>query len=110
MMNEMDAIDKGNYEELINYYGEDFFNDFLKEEVVEKNRLAERITDINIYSGKDGNMYVRCKIDEEQQMGQKLSKKDVLSFGDDTDRVELAARYFKDALDNAQERNQGMKR
>lgn len=70
----------------------------------------ERISDIHIYSGSDSRTYIRCKIDGEQQMGRRLSFADVCSFGEHTDRMELAGRYFKDVLESGQQREQGMKR
>lgn len=72
--------------------------------------VNERITNINVFTGNDNRTYIRCKIDGEQQMGRKLSFADVCSFNEHTDRLELAARYFKDVLDESQELSQGMKR
>lgn len=72
--------------------------------------LDERISDIHVYSGSDNRTYIRCKIDGEQQMGRQLKFADVCSFGEHTDRHELAERYFKDALEQGQNREQGMKR
>lgn len=71
---------------------------------------GERISDIHIYSGRDNRTYIRCKVDGEQQLGKPLKFADVCSFNDRTDRMELAARYFKDALEPEQAREQGMKR
>lgn len=70
----------------------------------------DRISDIHVYSGSDNRTYIRCKIDGQQQMGRQLKFADVCSFGEHTDRQKLAARYFKDALEQGQNREQGMKR
>lgn len=70
----------------------------------------ERISDIHIYSGRDNRTYIRCKVDGEQQMGVALKFADVCRLNEDTDRQELAARYFRDALESAQDREQGLKR
>ena len=70
----------------------------------------ERITDINIYSGRDGGKYIRCRIDGEQQMGVKMSFADTVNFGDNTDRMALAARYFKETLQEGERHDRGMKR
>lgn len=98
MQYEMRCIDNENYDVLIEYYGEEFFDDFL------------RVTDINIYSGKDQNTYIRCKVDGEQQMARKLSRADMLALDKNTDRQELAERYFRDILEQEQDLEQGMKR
>jgi hypothetical protein len=29
---------------------------------------ATRLTDVSVYSGRDGNTYIRCKIDGQQQL------------------------------------------
>lgn len=70
-----------------------------------------RISDINIYSGRGGGLFVRCKIDGVQQMGRQMNKLDVVCMQDDRNRDVIAARYFKDVLmGEGQERQQGMKR
>ena len=98
MQHEMECIEDENYDVLIGYYGKEFFDDFL------------RVTDINIYSGKDHNMYIRCKVDGEQQMARRLGKADVAALDDNTDRQELAERYFMDVLQQEQQLEQGLKR
>ena len=97
MEDEMEHICKEEYGVLLDYYGLNFFKDF------------SRITDINIYTGRDQNMYIRCKVDGIQQMAQKLKKEDVLAFNDETDRYEMAVRYFRGAIQEEQNREQGMK-
>lgn len=97
MQHEMECIEDENYDVLIGYYGKEFFEDFL------------RVTDINIYSGMNRNMYIRCKVDGVQQMARKLSKADGFALNDNTDRQELAERYFKDVLEVGQGQEKGMK-
>ena len=80
------------------------------QQMLKGRNTKDRITDINVYSGRDNRMYIRCKIDGEQQISRKLSFADVCKFNDRTDRMELAARYFKDVLEPEQSRQQGMKR
>ena len=72
--------------------------------------LQQRITDINVYSGKDNKTYIRCKIDGEQQIAKQMSLNDVLNFSIETDRQKLAAKYYKSILEESPERSQGMKR
>lgn len=71
---------------------------------------AERITDINIYSGKSGGMFIRCKIDGEQQTAERMSFADTVKLNDNTDRLELAAKYFKNALQPEQSHTRGFNR
>ena len=70
----------------------------------------DRITDVNVFVGRDNRTYIRCKVDGEQQISRQLSFRDVCNFDDKTNRNELAERYFKDVLEAAQTREQGMKR
>lgn len=79
-------------------------------ELLQNQVQRERISGIQIYSGKDGKTYIRCKIDGQQQMAKQMNLTDVLNFGAETDRKELAARYFKEALEPGQTREQGLKR
>lgn len=108
----LQCIDDGDYQPLLDYYGTEYFiKDYLyTEDELQQQRQKERITDINIYSGKDGKMYIRCKIDGEQQSAERLDKNDILSLDENTDRHELAAGYFKDALNKAEEQSHSMKR
>ena len=70
-----------------------------------------RISDINIYSGRGGGYFIRCKVDGQQQMGRQMTALDVACFQDDKDRDALAARYFKDVLlAEGQQQAKGMKR
>ena len=68
----------------------------------------ERISDIHVYSGSDSRTYIRCKIDGEQQISRQLKFADVCKFGEHTDRHELAERYFKDVLEEGQNREKVM--
>ena len=112
LLEELDYITNGQYQEVIkkydNYMGDanEYFKGFYKSEKKEN----ARITDINIYSGKNGEMFVRCKIDGQQQMAEKLDRKDVMDFDDNTDRVALAEKYFKDVLQNECNVQNGLKR
>ena len=79
-------------------------------ELLNPQEQKERISDIHIYSGRDNRTYIRCKVDGEQQLGKPLKFADVCRLDDRTNRQELASRYFKDALEPEQAREQGMKR
>jgi antirestriction protein ArdC len=73
-------------------------------------KTESRISDINIFSLKNGGYAIRCKIDGEQQSAEKMSREDVINFTDKTDRKELAAKYFAPALlDNSRETNKSLK-
>ena len=112
LLEELDYITNGQYQEVIkkydNYMGDanEYFKGFYKSEKKEN----ARITDINIYSSKNGEMFVRCKIDGQQQMAEKLDRKDVMDFDDNTDRVAVAEKYFKDVLQNECNVQNGLKR
>ena len=71
---------------------------------------VDRITDINIYSGKEGRMYIRCKVDGEQRSSVQMSLADAVRFNDNTDRLELAAKYFKNALQPEQNNSRAINR
>ena len=62
------------------------------------NDIDNRISDINIFSLKEGGMAIRCKIDNIQYSSVKLGKEDVLTFSETTDRKLLASKYYKDEL------------
>lgn len=104
--------ESADYITTVDRFVEDKLTAYLNEhQQMQKDRDAkERISDINVYSRQDGQMIIRCKIDGEWQLGRKLSFADVCKFDDNTDRMELATRYFKDALELEQSRQQGMKR
>ena len=79
--------------------------------VVAKAASAEqdRLTDINIYQGRFGMPYIRCKVDGVQQMGRPLGK-DVDMDGMDDDKLKnLAERYFNDELQDCKQQK-GWKR
>ncbi len=63
-----------------------------------------RVTDVQIYPCRDGNMAIRCKVDNEQQEGRLLSETDALNYSDKMDRRELAVGYFMDAFAREAER------
>lgn len=57
-----------------------------------------RISDIHVFSLKTGGMGINCKIDGVKQSGKKMSREDVNSFSDKTDRYSLASKYFSETL------------
>jgi len=73
-------------------------------------RPDSRISDVRIYSGRDGGMFIRCCIDGQQQPAERLAAADVASLDDHTDRSLLASRYFKDVLDSSLENSRSVKR
>lgn len=101
--NEVDYID------CIDNFATKKIDEWLKIHPGHKN-VSERISDIHIYSAKNGEMYIRCSVDGQQQCAEKLLFADVIKFDDRTDRLELAARYFKDALQETENRARGLGR
>lgn len=71
--------------------------------------ILNRIADVKIYPF-NGNMAIRCKIDGEQQYSRILDKRDAELLDMDTDTEYLAARYFKDELENENEIRRSMRR
>lgn len=59
----------------------------------------KRISDIHIFSLKNGGMAICCKIDGFQQDAIKMSKEDVNSLTEKTDRYSLITAYFSKSLD-----------
>lgn len=57
-----------------------------------------RITDVTIFTTKDGYMNIKCKIDDRQQLSKPLKQEDVRTLTDKTDRKELAGKYFSEEL------------
>lgn len=85
----------------------------ITERTVKEKKESEaenRISDIHIYSVDNCMLFIRCKIDGVQQMGRKLSLDDTIKYNDGTDKIKLAERYFKDALQPEREQGRGMKR
>lgn len=64
----------------------------------------DRVTDIQIYPCSDGNMAIRCKVDNVQQEGRLLSADDVRKCNDYEDKLNLAVSYFIDAFAKEPER------
>lgn len=58
----------------------------------------KRISDVNIFSLNTGGMAIRCKIDGIQQLAEKMTKHDVNNLNEETDRIDLAKKYFKEQL------------
>ncbi|MDD3038050.1 hypothetical protein [Bacteroides sp.] len=69
-----------------------------------------RISDVQIYSLRDGGMAIRCKIDDEQQGSKVLLNTDTIHFNDLTDRKELAKKYFADSFQEDREREVSLRR
>jgi len=95
--------EKEDYINLVDEFAEKKVNHWLKLHPL-KPSYTDRISDIHVYSGPNARTFIRCKIDGEQQTAVQLSFADAVNFNDRTDRMTLAARYFKDALDTSQER------
>jgi len=68
----------------------------------------ERISDIIIYPVKYGQYRIRCKIDGEQQMSERLSEHDVKRINNGTGADTIAAEIYKDRLEEQQQK--GLKR
>ena len=62
-----------------------------------------RITDVAIYSMKDGGMNIRCRIDGRQMLSKPLKEEDARNLSDKTDRKALAEKYFTRELENNRE-------
>ena len=82
----------------------------LLEIVKKESEINKRISDINIFSLKNGGMAIRCTIDGEQQSAEKMVREDVNSLNDKTDRYQLVAKYFAPVLSEEREMNQSFKR
>lgn len=94
-------------------WGTDFLNN-LKHSIEEKRirQEKERISDVNIYRipGRyPFEYYIRCKIDGIQQPAEQLAKTDILQLSAETDRKELAMKYYQDTLSEEKEQLQGVK-
>lgn len=70
----------------------------------------DRVTEVQIYSSSDGGKAIRCRIDDRQQGGQRLSDVDVLKYDGGTDIRELAVNYFMDAFAREAERSAALVR
>ena len=66
---------------------------------------TDRISDVQVYTMRDGRTAIRCMVDNEQQGSRFLSETDAKNFSERVDRKELAARYFTDAFIMEPERN-----
>ena len=80
-------------------------------------RLKERISDVSIYKfhGYSPFLYrIRCKIDGEQKQAKLMHASDGNLELNGNEKILMAAKYFKDELENEQSRNRdkngGMKR
>lgn len=72
---------------------------------------ATRLTDVKVYPGRDGNTYIRCKIDGQQQMAKPVKAQDFSFLTDNSKVAELVARYYRESLSvQLQERFQSLKR
>jgi len=59
---------------------------------------TDRITHIQVYNGRGGIPYIRCKVDGQQQMGIPVKPQDRPAMQDTHRLLELARQYFSDAL------------
>lgn len=66
---------------------------------------TDRISDVQVYTMRDGRTAIRCTVDNEQQGSRFLSETDAKDFSERVNRKELAARYFMDAFIMEPERN-----
>jgi len=62
-------------------------------------RAGTRITDITLYSGKDGGMFIKAAIDGRMGLSKPLSKEDAMCLTDKTDRTALAEKYYSKELE-----------
>lgn len=61
-----------------------------------------KITEIQIFSLKEGGMGISCKINGIKCPYKKLTKDDINAFGEHTDRYQLAEKYFSPLHENKQ--------
>ena len=101
--------EKEDYINLVDEFAEKKVNHWLNLHPL-KPSYIDRISDIHVYSGLNARTFIRCKIDGEQQTAVQLSFADAVNFNDRTDRMTLAARYFKEALESNESQNRGPKR
>ena len=101
--------ERNDYIELVDRFAQEKVDKWLLQHPVQPS-YADRIADINVYSGRDGGMFIRCRIDGEQQSAKKLSFRDTVNFNDRTDRLGLAAVYFKQELSLDEKQDRVMKR
>lgn len=58
-----------------------------------------RITGVQVYPLRNGNLCIRCMVDGEQQSGKQLSEEDACRYGEEkTDLNEIALRYYTEAF------------
>ena len=70
-----------------------------------------RITGVQIYSMRNGDLNIRCLVDGEQQAGKRLSETDAMRYKDEkTDLNELAVGYFANSFAREGERNMMLSR
>lgn len=70
----------------------------------------DRVTEVQVYPSGDGGIAIRCRIDDRQQSGQRLSDVDALKYNGGTDVRELAVNYFMDAFAREAERSAALVR
>lgn len=104
--------EKTDYITAVDNFASEKVKAFQKENSQEQHtgKNLERVSDINIYTGRDSRTYIRCKIDGEWQMSKQLKFADVCRLDDNTDRQELAERYFKSEIEAGQAQEKGLKR
>lgn len=60
--------------------------------------VRERISNVDIYPMRDGEMAIRCVVDGVQQGAREMKKEDFRLLGEETDKKALAVRYFADTF------------
>ena len=97
------------YIDLVDDFAEKKVSNWLKLHPL-KPSYVNRISDVNVYSGRNGGTFIRCKINGEQQTAVQLSFADAVNLNDQTNRFELAAKYYKDVLQQEERQGRGLKR
>ena len=97
------------YIDLVDDFAEKKISNWLKLHPL-KPSYVNRISDVNVYSGRNGGTFIRCKINGEQQTAVQLSFADAVNLNDQTNRFELAAKYYKDILQQEERQGRGLKR
>lgn len=70
---------------------------------------TSRLTHVVIFKGLNNQMYIRCRIDGQQQMAQPVKFEDIPETSDTEELMLLATRYFNKELEE-QSRNTSLKR
>lgn len=76
----------------------------------DKDNINSRISNVMIFKGKNGEPYIRCKIDGKQQLGVSIKGTDRGTALETNNLITLAERYFHDALNTDINPRQSFKR